>query len=120
MFDLLKSLRALIVPFVPCNLISFVHKKLRHYEEAARSIAATARLPSLKDFADLRSLAAEVLAEKQRAILPAASIPALTPDEGPRWDSLRRAHAAIDPMFWGSRVSLEDAFATKQGWVNLA
>lgn len=53
---------ALVLPFVPCDLISFVHKKLKHYEDAARIIAATARLPSLKDFADLRSLAAEVLA----------------------------------------------------------
>ena len=35
------------------------------------------------------------------AVLPAASMPALAPNVGPRWDSLRRGHAAIDPMFWG-------------------
>ena len=72
---------------------------VRHYEDTARIIAATAQLPSLDDYADLQSLAAEMLAKKQIAVLPDSSIPALAPDEGPRWDSLRRAHAAINPMF---------------------
>jgi hypothetical protein len=159
---------ARVVPFVPCNLTSFIHEKLaeqnqlanfidnrpqgvrcvhplvtllekldalhrrfpnenaepatfvRHYEDAARIIAATTQLPPLKDYADMQSLAEEMLTKKQIAVLPAASIPALAPDQGPRWDSLRHAHAAIDPMFWGPRVSLEDACATIRGWIKTA
>ncbi len=89
---------------------------IRHYEDAARIIAAIAQLPPLKDYADLQSLASEKLAQKQIAVLPATSLPALAPDEGPRWNSLRRAHAAIDTMFWGPRVSLDDACATIRTW----
>lgn len=61
-----------------------------------------------------------MLAKKQIAVFPAASMPALAPDQGPRWDSLRRAHAAIDPMFWRPRLSLEDACATIRAWVKTA
>lgn len=159
---------ARVVPFIPCNLTSFVHEILvkqnqlnsfidnrphgvrcvhpmvtllekldalqrrfpnentepatfiRHYEDAARIIAATPRLPPLKGYADIQPLAAEMLAQKQIAVLPAASIPAIAPDEGPRWDSLRSAHAAIEPMFWGPRVSLEDACETIRTWVKAA
>ena len=87
-----------------------------HYEDAARIIAATAQLPALNEYADLQSLAAEMLAKKQIAVLPSTSIPALAPDEGPLWNSLRRAHAAIDPMFWGPSVSPEDACTTITTW----
>ena len=89
---------------------------IRHYEDAARIIAATARLPPLKGYADLQSLAEEMLAQKQIAVLPASSNPALAPVDGLRWESLRCAHAAIDSMFWGSRVSLEEACATIRTW----
>lgn len=90
---------------------------VRHYEDAARIIAAASRLPPLKDYASMQSLAAEMIAKKQIAVLPTASMPALAPAAGPRWDSLRLAHAAIDPMFWGPRVSLEDACETIRSWV---
>ncbi|MEO6096472.1 MAG: nucleotidyl transferase AbiEii/AbiGii toxin family protein [Fibrobacteria bacterium] len=93
---------------------------IRHYEDAARIIATSGRLPPLKGYADLQSLATEMLAQKQIAVLPADSLPALAPDEGPRWNSLRRAHAAIDTMFWGPRVSLDDACATIRTWAKTA
>lgn len=89
---------------------------IRHYEDAARIIAAEARLPPLNDYSDPQALATEMLAQKQVAVLPASSNPALAPGEGPRWESLRRAHAAIGHMFWGPRVSLEDTCAMMRAW----
>jgi hypothetical protein len=64
---------------------------IRHYEDAARILAATSQLPPLRDYADLQSLAAKMLMKKQIAVLPAASMPAFAPDKRPRGDSLRRA-----------------------------
>lgn len=33
-----------------------------------------------------------------------------------RRDEIERAYAAIAPMFWGERISLEDALTTIRGW----
>jgi hypothetical protein len=72
---------------------------IRHYEDATRIIVAIAKFPPLKEYADMKSLAGEISAKKQIAVLPTASMSALAPNHGPRWDSLWRAHAAIGPMF---------------------
>ena len=65
----------------------------------------------------LRSLASEMLQQKQLAALPTASDPAFAPDDGDRWNAIRGAHSAIAPMFWGSRVSIEDACEAIRSWV---
>lgn len=90
---------------------------VRHFEDAARVTAAAKSLPALADYADVRSLAAEMLQQKQLAALPTASDPAFAPDDGDRWNAIRGAHSAIAPMFWGSRVSIEDACEAIRGWV---
>lgn len=89
---------------------------VRHYEDAARIIAASRGRPPLKDHADPHTLAAEMLAKKQIAALPASSDPALAPADGPRWESLRKAHTAIAHMFWGPRLSLEEACEEMRVW----
>lgn len=93
---------------------------VRHYEDAARIIAAANRLPPLMGYEDSQSLAEEMVTQNQIVALPASSDPSLIPTEEPRWESLRSAHAAIGHMFWGPRVPLEDACATIRAWVKTA
>jgi hypothetical protein len=90
---------------------------VRHYEDAARIISASSGLPPLNDYANPQILAAEMLAQKQIAVLPISSDPALAPADGPRWELLRRAHTAIGHMFWGPRVTLEDACEAMRAWI---
>ena len=90
---------------------------IRHYEDMARIITSAAQLPPLTDHMDAQALAMEMLEQKQIALLPTSSNPALVPTAESRWASLRRAHSAIESMFWGPRVPLEDACATIRAWV---
>lgn len=88
---------------------------VRHYEDAARVIAAVASLPPLPDH-DARSLATEMLAQKQLAGLPTSTDPAFAPVDDPRWKAIHGAHAAVGQMFWGPRISLDDTCATIREW----
>jgi hypothetical protein len=90
---------------------------VRHFEDAARVIAAEKDLPRLTDYVDVRALATEMLGQRQLASLPNGSDPAFAPDDGERWSAIRRAHAAIAPMFWGPRISIEEACEAIRRWV---
>lgn len=90
---------------------------VRHFEDAARIIRAQASLPPLVDHASVAALAADMLGQRQIAALPAPGDPAFAAADGSRWDAIRAAHAAIVPLFWGPRISLDDACATIRGWV---
>jgi Nucleotidyl transferase AbiEii toxin, Type IV TA system len=90
---------------------------VRHYEDAARIIRAQAGLPLLDGYSDAAALAADMLAQKQVAALPVPEDPAFAPGEGPRWDAVRAAHAAIAPLFWGQRIPLDEACAVIRAWV---
>ncbi len=89
---------------------------VRHYEDAAHVIDAAKKLPPLPDHADVRGLANEMLAQKQTAALPTSTDPCLAPDDGARWKAIRGAHAAINQMFWGPRIALDDACVTIREW----
>ena len=89
---------------------------VRHFEDAARVIAAAARLPPLVDHAGVRALADDMLAQRQLAVLPSSTDPAFAPAAGPRWEAIRTAHAAIGQMFWGPRVPLEVACTAIRAW----
>jgi len=91
---------------------------VRHYEDAAHVITAAARLPPLADYGDVRTLAADMLAQKQIAALPDAADRSLNPGEDPRWGAVRGAHGAIGQMFWGPRIPLEDTCTTIRGWIS--
>jgi Nucleotidyl transferase AbiEii toxin, Type IV TA system len=91
---------------------------VRHYEDAAHIITNAARLPELADYADARALAVDMLEQRQIAALPSAADGCLVPDEGSRWAAIRAAHAAIGQMFWGPRVSVEEACATVRAWIS--
>ena len=88
---------------------------VRHYEDAARVIAALPELPPIAGTAG--ALMAELLEGRQIRALPDPDHPALTSLPGPRTEELRKAHAAIGGMFWGRRIPLEEACATIRGWI---
>ena len=90
---------------------------VRHIEDAARVIAAEKDLPALTDYVDVRALATEMLRQRQLASLPNGSDPAFSPDDGDRWNAIRRAHGAIAPMFWGARIPIEEACKAIRGWI---
>jgi hypothetical protein len=90
---------------------------VRHYEDASLVASSFATLPALADHANVRALAEDMLAQKQIVALPDAADRALAPGNGPRWEAIRAAHAAIAPMFWGPRIPLDDACETLRAWI---
>lgn len=90
---------------------------VRHYEDAARIIAAKATLPPLTDYLDVRALAEEMLSQRQLSTMPSADDPSITPLATSRWDAVREAHAATGPMFWGERTSIDDACEAIRDWL---
>lgn len=90
---------------------------VRHYEDAARLIERRRKLPSLEGYANVRALAEEMLAQKQIVVMPSADNPALVLTDDARWEGIREAHAAIGAMFWGSRLTVEDATAAIRSWI---
>lgn len=90
---------------------------VRHYEDAARLVLYAAKLPPLDGYTDVYTLASEMLALKQLVALPTATDVALSPRDDARWAAIRSAHDAIGPMFWGPRVSIDDACAAIRGWI---
>ena len=93
---------------------------VRHFEDAAHVIAKVASLPSLTDYRHARELADEMLDQRQLAGVVSASDAAFHPDRSARWTAVRRAHEAIDPMFWGPRIPLASACATIRSWITSA
>ncbi len=89
---------------------------VRHFEDAARIVAAENRLPTL-DYPP-RALAEEMLAQGQIVALPSTDDAALLLVAGARTDAIRAAHAAIAQMFWGARIPLDEACATLRAWVD--
>lgn len=88
---------------------------VRHYEDAARIIQALDRLPPIETSA--LALAEEMLAEKSIVALPSADDPSLVLDDPEKRASVERAYARIAPMFWGSRIPLDEARAIVREWV---
>ncbi len=80
-------------------------------------IAPAQELPVLPGYADIHALAAEMLAQRQLAGLPCADAPAFAPDASARWETIREAHRRIAPMFWGPRLSIEEACSTISKWL---
>ncbi|MFT4570738.1 MAG: hypothetical protein ACI8TX_002514 [Hyphomicrobiaceae bacterium] len=91
---------------------------VRHFEDAARIVRAARGLPPLVAYATVHGLVDEMLAQNQIAALPSSRHAAFTPKDDERWHTVRKAHDAIGPMFWGPRISLEDACADVRGWLD--
>ncbi|MBS2023345.1 MAG: nucleotidyl transferase AbiEii/AbiGii toxin family protein [Deltaproteobacteria bacterium] len=92
---------------------------VRHFEDAAHIIRAARNLPSLRGYATIRALADELHAHKQLKVIPSATDPVFSPGDSERWSDVRRAHKDIRPMFWGPRISIEEACADIRGWLEV-
>jgi len=88
---------------------------VRHYEDAARIVRALHRLPPSEIPA--RTLADDMLAQKDVAALPSADDPSLVLDDPAKRDAVEQAYARIAPMFWGPRIPLDEACGTLRDWV---
>lgn len=86
-------------------------KFVRHYEDAARIIRLAETLPSMDGYDRVEDLVLEMRNEKQIRMIPDPEAPGFNPDDSPRWKGIRGAHKSIQPMFWGPRLSLEEATA---------
>lgn len=53
---------------------------------------------------------------KVRAV-PTSNDPAFAPVAGQAWDAIRAAHGDIAPMFWGERLTLEQACERIREWI---
>ncbi|MCC7139147.1 MAG: nucleotidyl transferase AbiEii/AbiGii toxin family protein [Planctomycetes bacterium] len=90
---------------------------VRHYEDAARIIRALGALPPLPEHGDVRTLAAEMTAQRQLARVPVADDVAFEPSRLGHARQLHRAYVEVGPMFWGPRLSLDEAGTTIRGWI---
>jgi hypothetical protein len=90
---------------------------VRHFEDAARIIEAETSLPPIDGFVDARALAADMLRNRQIRALPRSADPALALLDGPRTDAVRMASDAISSMFWGPRISLDEACLLIREWI---
>lgn len=90
---------------------------VRHFEDSARVIKAASNLPPLPDYPSLEALAADMLAKKHLAAIPRATDEAFRPTTSERWRAIGATHAAIAPMFWGPRMSLEESCDIIRTWL---
>ncbi|SEK99341.1 Predicted nucleotidyltransferase component of viral defense system [Stigmatella aurantiaca] len=90
---------------------------VRHYEDAARIITAEPTLPPLPDFADVKALATEMLAQKQIAPPPRPDSSTFTLPPGARTEAIRKAYEAIGGMFWGPRQPLDETVSVICAWL---
>lgn len=114
---LLEKLDALArrVPRLEVEPAAFV----RHFEDAARIVAAEASLPPLVGYANVRELAEEMASQKQIRDLPTSGDAAIQAGgDSEREKAIRSAYEAIAPMFWGERLDLGTARALIGGWIN--
>ena len=103
------------VPRLEIEPASFV----RHYEDAARIVAAEARLPPLIGYENVQALAAEMAEQRQIRGLPSGGSVDIRPgQDAEREAAIRTAYDAITPMFWGERLHLDAALDLIKDWLD--
>ena len=90
---------------------------VRHYEDAARIVRAFGALPPLPEHRNVRALAEEMMAQHQLARVPVADDPAFEPSRLAHGSQIQRAYLAVGPMYWGPRLSLDDAGTAIRMWI---
>lgn len=98
-------------PREPVEPDSFV----RHYEDMAQIVRALDQLPALPMPAI--TLLQDMLVQRDVAALPHPDEPALALEDALRRAEIERAYQKIAPMFWGARLSLDEACTTIRGWL---
>lgn len=113
---LLEKLDALIRRFPRDDALPATF--VRHFEDAARIVRAKGSLPGLVGYTTPRALADEMLGQRQIAAIPLSTHPAFNPRDDDRWRAVQRALDAIGPMFWGTRISIDEACADVRTWLD--
>ena len=90
---------------------------VRHFEDAAQIIRRLGVLPPLAGYDSPAAIATEMWEQRQIRRLPGSDDASFRPDDGARWNEVRRANAAIAPMFWGPRIGLDEACAAIREWI---
>ena len=90
---------------------------VRHYEDAAQIICAADRLPVMGMTA--AALARDMLVEKDIAALPSPESPSLLLKDQTKHKVITRAYAKIAPMYWGPRISLDEACVIIRDWIRV-
>lgn len=88
---------------------------VRHYEDAARIVASD--LPDLDETPAQLSARMHQTRDLRRTLGSGDS--ALNPAKGPGWQSLEKAHAEIGHMFWGPRITLDEACSAIRTWLDV-
>jgi hypothetical protein len=89
---------------------------VRHFEDAARIIQQVGSLPPLPDHPDVIALAGALLSAK--TIKPHGdALAALEHADEQRWTAIAADFRAIGPMFWGSRMTLDECRTTIRDWL---
>ena len=88
---------------------------VRHYEDAARIVLMLDRLP--RPSVAVQDLIAEMVSQKDIVTFPSASDPSLSLVDPAKRELVQRAFTRIAPMFWGPRVSLEEACRILRDWI---
>jgi hypothetical protein len=88
---------------------------VRHYEDAARIVRAREALPPLE--LGLSELVSR-LAEEDKKRMPPPSHPAFTSHDREPWSEIHRAWDAITPMFWGERMTVEEATSVLRSFLS--
>ena len=91
---------------------------VRHFEDAARIIAAEERLPPLPDGRTAVDLAGEMLQQRQISGAILADDPAFAAHGGAREGEIQAAYTAIGLMFWGDRLTLNEARERIRAWID--
>jgi hypothetical protein len=89
---------------------------VRHYEDAARIVLELDRLPPLET--STLVLVEDMLARRDIAKIPTPDDPSLALGDPVKRAAIERAYARIAPMYWGPRISLDDAIAIVREWVH--
>jgi len=88
---------------------------VRHYEDAAQIIRVVLKLPEI-DMTVL-DLARDMVTKKDMRTLPSPDEPALRLEDSDKRKVIEKAYVKIAPMFWGDRISLDEACSTVRSWL---
>lgn len=91
---------------------------VRHYEDAARVAQAFGALAPLPGHEGVRALAREMANQRQIDGVPEPEDSAFDASRLGHRDSIRAAYQAIGPMYWGPRLTLDEACAAIRAWVH--
>ncbi|MEE9318935.1 MAG: nucleotidyl transferase AbiEii/AbiGii toxin family protein [Granulosicoccus sp.] len=89
---------------------------VRHYEDMAQIVGNINNLPKIRMTA--HELAQDMLASKDMRTLPNPDDSALNLKDGDKRAAIETAYARIAPMFWGDRMTLDEACSMIRSWLS--